>query len=284
MAGIMRSPSAVFVALGIGLCGCGKPGSGGAASAPATDVTAPVQSATSAGNVPAAASDPSSVKPLSVDRVPAEGGELEIRPIQHGSLLLSFAGQHIFIDPWSAGPLPSEPKADLILITDIHGDHLDPAGVAQVKGDSTIIVGPAAVAEQLPGTLVLNNGQTQQFGGVGVEAVPMYNLPRGPAEGELRHPPGRGNGYILTLGGKRVYVSGDTACTPEMKALRNIDVAFVCMNMPYTMPPKEAAECVAAFKPKVVYPYHFRGSNLTEFEQPLAQVENVEVRLRRWYP
>lgn len=224
------------------------------------------------------------MQPLAVDRLPTEGGDIEIRPIQHGSLLLSFGGQHIFVDPWSSGPLPSEPKADLILITDIHGDHLDPPGIEKVKGDNTIIVGPAAVAEQLPGTLVLANGQKQQFAGVSVEAVPMYNIARGPTEGELRHPPGRGNGYILTLGGKRVYVSGDTSCTPEMKGLKNIDAAFVCMNMPYTMPPEEAAECVAAFKPKVVYPYHFRGSDLQKFQEPLAQLEGVEVRIRSWYP
>lgn len=219
----------------------------------------------------------------SADRIAADGGDLVVQPIQHGSLLLSFGDQHIFVDPWSSGPLPSEPKADLILITDIHGDHLDPAGVDRVKDDETVIVGPPAVAEQLPGTLALRNGEAQEFGGVRVEAVPMYNLPR-PEQAELRHPPGRGNGYVLTLGGKRVYVSGDTACTPEMKALKDIDVAFVCMNMPYTMPPEEAAECVAAFKPRVVYPYHFRGSDLTQFEQPLAAVPGVDVRIRRWYP
>jgi L-ascorbate metabolism protein UlaG (beta-lactamase superfamily) len=231
----------------------------------------------------AAPAAPAAASEVTLDRIPASGGEIEVRPIHHGSLLLSFAGKHVFIDPWSSGPLPSEPKADLILITDIHGDHLDPAGVERVKGPSSVIVGPQAVADQLPGTRVLQNGQTQLFAGISVEAVPMYNLPR-PEGGELRHPPGRGNGYVLTLGGKRVYVSGDTACTPEMKALKNIDVAFVCMNMPYTMPPQEAATCVAAFKPKVVYPYHFRGSDLALFQEPLAGLADVEVRVRRWYP
>lgn len=261
--------------LGLQLGGCDKSSSGPAAPSTAAPETA---------ESPAPTEVPSAEPPLAVDRLPAEGGDIEIRPIQHGSLLLSFAGQHIFIDPWSSGPLPSEPKADLILITDIHGDHLDPAGIDKVKGDDTLIVGPAAVAEQLPGTLVLANGQKQQFAGVVVEAVPMYNIARGPAEGELRHPPGRGNGYILTLGGKRVYISGDTSCTPEMKALKDIDVAFVCMNMPYTMPPEEAAECVAAFKPTLVYPYHFRGSDLQKFQAPLAQLDGVEVRIRSWYP
>lgn len=278
MAPVTRSPFAVCIVLGLQLAGCNKSSTG-----PAAPSAAASEAAEPPAPLPTEATPPA-MQPLAVDRLPAEGGDIEVRPIQHGSLLLSFGGQHIFVDPWSSGPLPSEPKADLILITDIHGDHLDPPGIEKVKGDHTIIVGPAAVAEQLPGTLVLANGQKQQFAGVSVEAVPMYNIARGPADGELRHPPGRGNGYILTLGGKRVYVSGDTSCTPEMKGLKNIDVAFVCMNMPYTMPPEEAAECVAAFKPKVVYPYHFRGSDLQRFQEPLAQLEGVEVRIRSWYP
>lgn len=278
MVSVTRSPFALSIVVALQLAGCDKSSSG-----PAAPSAAASEAAESPAPLPTEAA-PRATQPLAVDRLPAEGGDIEVRPIQHGSLLLSFGGQHIFIDPWSSGPLPSEPKADLILITDIHGDHLDPPGIEKVKGDNTIFVGPAAVAEQLPGTLVLANGQKQQFAGVSVEAVPMYNIARGPADGELRHPPGRGNGYILTLGGKRVYVSGDTACTPEMRALKNIDVAFVCMNMPYTMPPEEAAECVAAFKPKIVYPYHFRGSDLQKFQEPLAQLEGVEVRIRSWYP
>lgn len=282
MATVTRSTLTLPLLLGLQLAGCDK-SSSGPTSPSTTSAESVVSAAPAAAPTTTKATSPATA-PLAVDRVPAEGGDIEIRPIQHGSLLLSFGGQHIFIDPWSSGPLPDEPKADLILITDIHGDHLDPPGIEKVKGESTLIVGPAAVAEQLPGTLVLANGQKQQFAGVSVEAVPMYNIARGPAEGELRHPPGRGNGYILTLGGKRVYISGDTACTPEMKALKDIDVAFVCMNMPFTMPPEEAAECVAAFKPKLVYPYHFRGSDLQKFQEPLASLEGVEVRIRSWYP
>lgn len=263
------------------LVACNVPSSEPAAP---TVTASPAAPASMAAPAPAASTAPSDGSgEANVDRIPASGGEIEVRPIHHGSLLLSYAGKHVFVDPWSSGPLPSEPKADLILITDIHGDHLDPVGVQQVKGPSSVIVGPQAVADQLPGTQVLKNGQVQIFAGISVEALPMYNLPR-PEGGELRHPPGRGNGYLLTLGGKRVYVSGDTACTPEMKALKDIDVAFVCMNMPYTMPPEEAATCVAAFRPKVVYPYHFRGSDLTRFQEPLAGLADVEVRVRRWYP
>jgi L-ascorbate metabolism protein UlaG (beta-lactamase superfamily) len=119
--------------------------------------------------------------------------------------------------------------------------------------------------------------------GVLIEAVPMYNLQRGPAPGKLFHDKGRGNGYILTLGERRLYFSGDTENVPELRALRNIDVAFVCMNLPYTMPPGEAAELVKAMKPRIVYPYHYRGSNLQEFADALKG-EKIEVRIRNWYP
>ena len=115
-------------------------------------------------------------------------------------------------------------------------------------------------------------------------AVPMYNLKRGPAAGQLYHDKGRGNGYELAVRGTSAStVSGDTECTPEMKALENIDVAFVCMNLPYTMPPREAAECVEAFKPKVLFPYHYRGSDLAELDKALAG-RGIDVRKREWYP
>jgi L-ascorbate metabolism protein UlaG (beta-lactamase superfamily) len=111
----------------------------------------------------------------------------------------------------------------------------------------------------------------------------MYNLQRGPSPGKFFHDKGRGDGFVFTFGDKRVYVSGDTECIPEMKALKKIDVAFVCMNLPYTMPPSEAAECVKAFAPKVVFPYHHRGSNLDEFTKPLSSTPAIDVRVRDWY-
>ncbi len=131
--------------------------------------------------------------------------------------------------------------------------------------------------------MTIANGETKTFAGVTVEAVPMYNLQRGPQPGQLFHTKGRGNGYVVTVGGKRLYFAGDTECTPEMKALKNIDAAFVPMNLPYTMPPAEAAECVAAFQPKIVYPYHYRGSNVEEFTAALKG-KGVEVRALNWYP
>lgn len=218
------------------------------------------------------------------ESIAADGGEIRITPILHGSLQLEFGETVIQVDPWSKGDYSQASKADLILVTDIHGDHLDPEMIDKLSGESTKVVATAAVAEKLGRGTVLANGEQREIAGVSIEAVPMYNLSRGPEEGKLFHDKGRGNGYIVTFGGKRIYIAGDTACIPEMKALRDIDVAFVPMNLPYTMPPEEAAECVAAFKPTIVYPYHYRGSDLQVFEAGLREVPEVEVRLREWYP
>ena len=226
------------------------------------------------------------VSPFAVavsDTVPAEGGVIEITPITHASVELTYGGKVIYVDPWGQGDYTDAPKADLILVTDIHGDHLDLDMVAKLRKDGTALVVPPVAAEQVEGETVLRNGETKTVAGVQIEAVPMYNLKRGPEEGKLYHDKNRGNGYILTLGGKRIYFAGDTECTPEMRALPNIDVAFVPMNLPYTMTPAEAAECVLAFAPKVVYPYHYRGSELWEFTEPLKSSPGIEVRLRTWY-
>jgi L-ascorbate metabolism protein UlaG (beta-lactamase superfamily) len=171
----------------------------------------------------------------------------------------------------------------LVLVTDIHGDHFDKAAIEHVSGPNTAVVGPKVVTDELKGAVTLANGETKEIAGLSIEAVPMYNLKRGPSEGKLFHDPGRGNGYLIGFGGKRIYLSGDTECTAEMKALENIDLAFVCMNLPYTMPPDEAAECVKAFRPKVVYPYHYSGSDLGVFQRALAGEAGIEVRLREWY-
>jgi L-ascorbate metabolism protein UlaG (beta-lactamase superfamily) len=209
-------------------------------------------------------------------------GELKITPVRHASVMLEVNGQVWHIDPWSQADYSALPKADVILITDIHGDHLDPKAIEQVKKASTVIVAPAAVAKTVTAAKVLNNGQSMTIGGIQIEAVPMYNLKRGPEAGKLFHDKGRGNGYVLNIGGKRIYFSGDTEVTDEMKGLKNIDVAFVCMNLPYTMPPEEAAEGVKAFHPKIVYPYHYRDSDLSGFSKAL-QGSGIEVRLREWY-
>jgi L-ascorbate metabolism protein UlaG (beta-lactamase superfamily) len=216
------------------------------------------------------------------DTIPATGGDIKFIPLTHATLQIEHAGHTILVDPTPQAKYDGLKPANIILITDIHGDHLDAATLAKVRGNATVIV-PAEVAKTIMGTTVLANGETKEVMGVSVEAVPMYNLQRGPAAGQLFHTKGRGNGYVVSMGGKRIYLSGDTECTPEMKALKNIDVAFVSMNLPYTMPVAEAAECVKAFKPKVVYPYHYRGQNLTEFSDALKGTPGVEVRVRDWY-
>jgi L-ascorbate metabolism protein UlaG (beta-lactamase superfamily) len=208
-------------------------------------------------------------------------GALQITPIQHASLLIKAGGKIIYVDP-AQGSYEGLPQADYILITDIHGDHMVPKLVDQLRKPGTVILAPKVVAEKVTGCTVISNGETKTLGAFQVEAIPMYNLTRGPSAGQLYHDKGRGNGYILTYGGKRFYFSGDTEAIPEMKALRNIDVAFVCMNLPYTMTPEEAAGAVRAFHPAVVYPYHYRGSDIQAFAKALAGT-GIDVRLLDWY-
>jgi L-ascorbate metabolism protein UlaG (beta-lactamase superfamily) len=216
------------------------------------------------------------------DAIPAAGGNIQITPLYHASLQIEYGGQVIQVDPTKEGNAFSPKKADIIFVTDIHGDHFQPDALAAVRGSSTTVVGPQVVADKLPGITVMHNGETKTVDGITVVAVPMYNLTRGPSAGSLYHTKGRGNGYILTLGGKRVYIAGDTECTPEMKALTNIDVAFMPMNLPYTMTPQEAAACAKTFKPKIVYPYHYQGQDTKAFAAAL-QGTGIEVRLRDWY-
>ena len=215
------------------------------------------------------------------DEFPTAAGPVRITPLQHASLMLEAAGRVVYIDP-AQGKYEGLPQADLILLTDTHGDHLVPAVLAKVRKPETTVIAPEAVAKTVEGATVLRNGERREWKGWTIEAVPMYNIQRGPAPGRVYHEKGRGNGYILTIGGKRFYLAGDTENIPEMRALRNIDVAFVPMNLPYTMPPEEAAEAVRAFKPKVVYPYHYRGADLEVFRKAL-EGSGIEVRIRNWY-
>ena len=207
-------------------------------------------------------------------------GTLQIIPIQHASVLLKAGGKVLYVDP-AQGTYDGMPAADYILITDIHGDHMAPDVVDKLKKASTQIVAPKAVAEKFPGALVMANGDTKTIGPFRVEAIPTYNMK--PADdGQIYHPKGRGNGYIVTYGGKRFYFAGDTEGIPEMRALKNIDVAFIPMNLPYTMTPLAAADAVRAFHPAVVYPYHYRGQDTTIFAKALEGT-GIDVRLRDWY-
>lgn len=210
-------------------------------------------------------------------------GPVKITPILHASFLMEAGGKVIYVDPAKPAKFDGLPKADLILLTDIHGDHMDAASIASVSKPGTVIWAPEAVSKMITAASTIANGDTKTWNGFSVDAVPMYNQKRGPSEGKLYHDKGRGNGYVVTYGGKRFYISGDTEGIPEMRALKNIDVAFVCMNLPYTMPPEESAAAVKAFHPAIVIPYHYGGSDLSVFEKGLEGT-GIEVRKLDWYP
>ena len=210
-------------------------------------------------------------------------GAVKITPLYHASTLIEAGGKTIYLDPSEPAKFAGLPKADLILITDIHPDHMNPTAIAELSKPGTEILAAPAVVKTITSAKPIANGETKRWGSWSIEAIPAYNLTRGPAPGKLFHDKGRGNGYVLTYGGMRFYFSGDTEGVPEMRALKNIDVAFVCMNLPYTMPPDEAADAVKAFHPKVVIPYHYRGSDLSVFQKGLEGT-GIEVRLLDWYP
>tara|TARA_R110002051_G_scaffold107616_2_gene180482 strand:+ start:30798 stop:31583 length:786 start_codon:yes stop_codon:yes gene_type:complete len=218
--------------------------------------------------------------------------DFEIIPIAHGTAVLKWKGTTIYVDPvGGAQAFAGQPDPDVILITDIHGDHLNVETLEGLNTSKAKIMVPQAVADKLPDTfksslVIVNNGEIKEQLGFQIEAIPMYNL----REEALKfHTKGRGNGYVIEKEGKRVYFSGDTEDIPEMRALKNIDIAFVCMNLPYTMTEAKAAEAVLAFKPKTVLPYHYRGtdglSDVFAFKTAVTNGDNnINVLLMDWYP
>jgi len=217
-----------------------------------------------------------------VEEFKTSAGLLKITPIQHASMMIEAGGQVIHVDPWSKGNYEGLPQAGIILITHTHGDHLDMNILPKLRKAETVVIAPPAAAATVPDATVLRNGESKTIGPWKFDALPMYNQKRSSAPGKVFHEKGVGNGYVVTYGGLRIYIAGDTEGIPEMKALQGIDVAFLPMNLPYTMPPEEAAEAAKAFKPRIVYPYHCRGSDLSVFEKALAG-SGIEVRLRNWY-
>jgi L-ascorbate metabolism protein UlaG (beta-lactamase superfamily) len=219
------------------------------------------------------------------DTIQTSAGPLRILPIFHGSVMLEFGGKVIHVDPWSQGDYAGLPQADLILITHAHADHLDRPLMDKLKKPSTIILTSPAVADTINCSCkevdTISNGEKKTVMGIEIEAVPMYNIAYGAGPGKPFHHKGIGNGYILNFGDTRVYFSGDTECIPEMKSLKNITVAFIGMNAPKTMSPLEAVECVKTFRPKIVYPYHYRGQNVQDFADALKNTPGIEVRLRK---
>ena len=223
-------------------------------------------------------------------------GDITIYPILHGTLAIQWQDKTIYFDPYGGAEVfTGLPDPDLVLITDIHGDHHNQETLNALNlGNSTLVV-PQAVKDKLPknyndkvnAIITIGNGADMKVSGINIEALPMYNLP--PDE-NARHTKGRGNGYVLTIADKRIYISGDTEDIPEMRSLKNIDIAFVCMNMPYTMDVEQASSAVLEFQPKVVYPYHYRGgggkfSNVEKFKELVNKGKgSIEVRLKNWYP
>ena len=227
-----------------------------------------------------------------VQTISTNSGDLQIQPVMHATFVMNYNGKSFYVDP-TGGPSAFGGMAppDVIIITDIHGDHCDPKTIDSIRTANTIIVAPKAVIERMTGVnpsklVVVNNGEKTDQAGAVIYAIPMYNLPE---DADSRHTKGRGNGYVITFGGKNIYISGDTEDIPEMRKLMDIDVAFVCMNLPYTMDINQAASAVLEFKPKIVIPYHYRGqggfSDVNAFKKLVNDGnKDIEVRLLKWYP
>ena len=214
------------------------------------------------------------------DTLATAGGELRITCLGHASLMFEFNGTVVHVDPWSKQADYSRlPKADLILISHEHFDHLDKAAIAALRKEGTVILANRAAAEQIPGSQAMANGEQKTAAGLRIAAVPAYNIVHVRAPGQPFHPKGVGNGYLLTFGDKRVYVAGDTENTPEMKKLENIDCAFLPMNLPYTMTPDMVADAARAFKPRILYPYH-RGDTDPAALAVLLKGSGIDLRIR----
>jgi L-ascorbate metabolism protein UlaG (beta-lactamase superfamily) len=220
-------------------------------------------------------------KEFETDIIKMSVGDLKITFIGHGTLMFNFGGKVIHVDPYSTlADYNILPKADLILVTHEHRDHLDLKALNMVRTEKTVVVLTETCAKQLQGGTVMMNGDVKTVEGFEIEAVPAYNIVHKRDTGQPFHPRGVGNGYIITFGDKRVYVAGDTENVPEMKGLKNIDIAFLPMNLPYTMTPEMVAEAAKAFKPKILYPYHFGETDTWKVVNLLKGTPEIEVRIR----
>ncbi len=215
------------------------------------------------------------------DLVPTASGDLKITFLGHGTLMFTFQNKVIHVDPWQEqADYRQLPKADLILITHEHFDHLDPEAIKILRQDSTLVVGTAACQSRVPGLKVMKNGDRLSVLGLEIEAVPAYNLQHKRPDGNPFHPRGSGNGYVITFADKRVYVAGDTENIPEMKNLKDITIAFLPMNLPYTMTPEMVAEAARWLKPAILYPYHYGETDTSRLVRLLKDTPEIEVRIR----
>ena len=216
------------------------------------------------------------------DVIETFGGKLHITFIGHGTLMFTFGGKVIHVDPVSReADYTKMPKADLVLITHEHRDHLDPQAIEVIRTEKTSIVLTEVCASRVQGGVVMKNGDVKTVAGLKIEAVPAYNLVHMRSAGIPFHPKGVGNGYVITFGDKRVYVAGDSENVPEMKNLERIDIAFLPMNLPYTMTPEMVADAAKAFKPKILYPYHYGKTDTSQLVKLLKGYDEIEVRIRR---
>ena len=220
-------------------------------------------------------------KQFQEDAIRTSAGELKITCIGHGTLMFTYGGKVIHVDPLSAYADYSKlPKADVILVTHEHGDHLDAKAIQALSTEKTAVVVSQSCAKALPSAIIMTNGATQTVSGFRIDAVPAYNIVNTTRSGVPYHPKGNGNGYVVTFGDKRVYVAGDTENIPEMKELKQIDVAFLPMNLPFTMTPEMVADAARAFRPKILYPYHFGATDTAVLVNLLKEEKGIEVRIR----
>lgn len=215
------------------------------------------------------------------DSLPTSSGNVEVTFIGHGTLMLQYGGKVIHVDPVAGyADYTTLPKADIILLTHHHGDHLEATALMHSRTEKTKVVLTEICAERVMDGIVMKNGDIVEVEGIQIEAVPAYNLVHKRENGKFFHPKGEGNGYVLTFGDTRIYIAGDTENTPEMKALKDIDYAFLPMNLPYTMTPEMVADAAMAFRPRVLYPYHYGETDIAEIESLLKDEKDIEVRLR----
>ena len=216
------------------------------------------------------------------DTIKTSAGDLKITFIGHGTLMFSFAGKVIHVDPVDQmADYRKLPKADIILITHEHFDHLDMKALSKLRIKKTAVVVNETGAKQIKGSIVMRNGDVKTVEGLKIEAVPAYNIVHMRSPGTPFHPRGVGNGYVVTFGDTRVYVAGDTENVPEMKNLKTIDIAFLPMNLPYTMTPEMVADVAKSFKPKILYPYHYGDTDTGRLITLLKDSPEIEVRIRK---
>ena len=221
-------------------------------------------------------------KEFEEDIITTSKGDLKITFIGHGTLMFTFSGKVIHVDPVSREADYSQlPKADLILVTHEHGDHLDAKAIDIIRQEKTDLVLTEKCTDKVEGGIIMKNGDVKTVQGLKIEAVPAYNIVHKRASGPPYHPKGHGNGYVIAFADRRVYVAGDTENTPEMKALKNIDIAFLPMNLPYTMTPEMVADAAKAFRPNILYPYHYGDTDTSRVVELLKDVKEIEVRIRK---